>query len=136
MFVSVAPLSKTRYSRRQMDRRSFLGSAAVVAATGSVQSRPAQSASAGELPRIRFHDLDLTRLVIGSNPFYGYSHFNSILDSCMREWYTQDRRIAVLKAAEQAGINVWQVHYNVPTVADWKRYRAEGGRMHVLLLAD
>ena len=119
-----------------MDRRSFLGSAAVVAGTGSVQSRPAPPVSSGPLPRIRFRDLDLTRLVIGSNPFYGYSHFNPILDACMREWYTQDRRIAVLKAAEQAGINLWQVHYNDPTVADWKRYRDEGGKMHVLLLAD
>jgi len=58
------------------------------------------------------------------------------MDSCMREWYTQDRRIAVLKEAEAAGINLWQVHYNDPTVDDWKRYRAEGGKMNVLLLAD
>lgn len=54
----------------------------------------------------------------------------------MREWYTQDRRIAVLKSAEQAGINLWQLHYNDPTIEDWKRYRAEGGTMNVLLLAD
>ena len=122
-----------------MDRRRFLGSAAASAAAGSLQSPQTLATSLpspGELPRIRFRDRELTRLVIGSNPFYGYSHFNPVMDACMREWYTQDRRIAVLKAAEQAGINVWQVHYNDPTVADWKRYREEGGKMHVLLLAD
>lgn len=123
-----------------MDRRRFLGSAAVTAAAGSLQSRQALATplppADGGLPRIRFRDRELTRLLIGSNPFYGYSHFNPIMDACMREWYTQDRRISVLKAAEQAGINTWQVHYNDPTVADWKRYRDEGGKMNVLLLAD
>jgi len=120
-----------------MDRRSFLGSSAALAGVGSSLGPPAlASPPAGELPRIPFRGRELTRLAIGSNPFYGYSHFNPIMDSCMREWYTQDRRIAVLKEAEAAGINLWQVHYNDPTVDDWKRYRAEGGKMNVLLLAD
>jgi hypothetical protein len=88
------------------------------------------------LPTVRFQDRDITRLLIGSNPFYGYSHFNPLLDKFMREWMSQDRRIEILKSAERAGINTWQVHYNDPTVEDWKRYRAEGGRMNVLLLAD
>jgi hypothetical protein len=118
-----------------MYRRRFLGSAAGVAG-GFALSRPAPASPVSELPRIKFQDRSLTKLIIGSNPFYGYSHMSSVLDDCMREWYTQDRRIAVLKDAERAGINTWQVHYNDPTIADWKRYRAEGGTMHVLLLAD
>jgi hypothetical protein len=112
-------------------RRQFLGT--TVVATASVAA--AQNAAA-PLPTVRFQNHDITRLVIGSNPFYGYSHFNVLLDRFMREYYTQDRRIEVLKAAERAGINTWQVHYNDPTIEDWKRYRAEGGRMNVLLLAD
>ncbi|HWQ53974.1 MAG TPA: hypothetical protein VN442_09830 [Bryobacteraceae bacterium] len=101
---------------------------------GVVASVAAPAAVA--LPTVKFGKADITRLIIGSNPFYGYSHFNPLLDSMMREWMTQDRRIGILKQAEAAGINTWQVHYNDPTIADFKRYRAEGGRMNWLLLAD
>ncbi len=114
-------------------RRQFLGTAAVASAAAA-SAAPATPSST--LRTVRFRNNEITRLVIGSNPFYGYSHFNSLLDRFMRDFYTQDRRIEVLKAAERAGINTWQVHYNDPTIEDWKRYRAEGGRMNVLLLAD
>jgi hypothetical protein len=110
-------------------RRQFLGAAGVSAA--ALHAAPADS-----LPTVKFQGRDITRLIIGSNPFYGYSHFNPFLDRVMRDFYTPDKRIEVLLAAERAGINTWQVHYNDPTVADWKRYRAEGGKMNVLLLAD
>lgn len=88
------------------------------------------------LPKVKFHGVEITRLIVGSNPLYGYSHFNRILDGLMREWMTQDRRMQVLHHAEACGINTWQVHYNDPTIEDLRRYRAEGGRMNWLLLAD
>ncbi len=118
-----------------MHRRRFVGSAAAVAA-GLGLGRPAPASTVTPLPTVPFKDHRLTKLLIGSNPLYGYSHFNAILDQTMREWYTPDRRIEVLKTAEAAGINTWQTHYNEPTITDWKRYRAEGGKMNVLLLAD
>jgi hypothetical protein len=59
-----------------------------------------------------------------------------VLDACMREYYTQDRRIEILRRAESAGVNTWQVHYHKTSVEDFHRYRAEGGKMNWLLLAD
>jgi hypothetical protein len=115
-------------------RRQFLGTA-TLAATAALHAGPVTD-PANTLPTVKFQGKDITRLIIGSNPFYGYSHFNPLLDRFMRDYYTQDRRIEVLKSAERAGINTWQVHYNGPTVEDWKRYRSEGGNMNVLLLAD
>lgn len=112
-------------------RRRFLGAALTA---GALQAAPAIDAQS--LPTVQFQGKEITRLIIGSNPFYGYSHFNPLLDQFMREFMTQDRRIEVLQRAERAGINTWQVHYNDPTIADWMRYREEGGKMHVLLLAD
>lgn len=116
-------------------RRQFLGAAALTAARSAGAEAPVTDPM-GALPTVKFREHEITKLIIGSNPFYGYSHFNPLLDRFMREYYTQDRRIEVLKSAERAGINTWQVHYNEPTVEDWKRYRAEGGKMKVLLLAD
>jgi len=102
-------------------------------AAGAVAVPAAQAVA---LPKVKFGKTEVTKLIIGSNPFYGYSHFNAVFDGLMREWMTQDRRIEILHRAEAAGINTWQVHYNDPTIEDFKRYRAEGGKMNWLLLAD
>ncbi len=112
-------------------RRRFLQSAAVLSALSSTARGQAPL-----LPTVKFGKYDITRMIVGSNPFYGYSHFNRILDQTMREWYTQDRRMEVLRHCERMGVNTWQVHYNTEPVADIKRYKAEGGRMHIVLLAD
>jgi hypothetical protein len=116
-------------------RRSFLRSAAGLAAFTPAAANAAQSAGPA-LPRVKFGKTEITRLIIGSNPFYGFSHFNRILDQTMREWYTQDRRMEVLRACESHGINTWQVHYDPQLPEDFKRYRAEGGKMHMILLAS
>lgn len=105
---------------------------------GFLQSTAAAfAAPAGtSLPTVRFGQYRVTRLIIGSNPFYGYSHFNRILDQLMREWYTQDRKLEVIRRCEQEGINTWQLHYSEQSMADFRRYRAEGGKMNWFLLGD
>lgn len=95
---------------------------------------PAVSAKAAELPKVKFSGTDITRLVIGSNPLYGYSHFNPLLSRMMREWMTPERRLETLQRAEQAGINTWQVHYASDVLEDLRRYREAGGKMNLLLL--
>jgi len=111
-------------------RRQFLGAATGTLALGQQAGTPVP------LPKVKFGQVEITRLLIGSNPFYSYSHFNRLLDRLMEEWMTPERRLQILQHAERTGINTWQVHYNDPTIADFKRYRAEGGKMHWLLLAD
>src|SRR3954447_6677585 len=111
-----------------MRRREFFLSSAGLAAAAAETAPP--------IPTVKFGKAEITRLIVGSNPFYGYSHFNRTMDQSMREWYTQDRRMEVLHAAERNGINAWQVHYDTPAMADFARYRAEGGWMHLILLAD
>ena len=117
-------------------RRSFLQSAAGLAALSSAPAYGEGQTSGALLPTVKFGKQDITRMIVGSNPFYGYSHFNRILDQTMREWYSQDRKMEVLHACEREGINTWQLHYDDLPMEDFKRYRAEGGRMHLVLLAD
>ncbi len=85
---------------------------------------------------VKFGTAEVSRLIIGSNPFYGYSHFNGILNGFMCEYMTQDRRMEVLHRCEQAGIRTWQVHYMKQTMEDFRRYHAEGGKMNWFLLGD
>ncbi len=109
-------------------RRAF-----VFAASGALASTRALAAEQ-TLPTVKFLGRDVTRLIIGSNPLYGYSHFNPILDRTMRDWMTQDRRVEVLHRCERAGINTWQCHFSPEFLADLKRYRDEGGKMNVFIL--
>src|ERR1041384_2132658 len=111
-----------------MRRRQFLQSSAGLAVAAAGTAPP--------IPTVKFGKGEITRLILGSNPFYVYSHFNRTLDQCMREWYTQDRRMEVLHAAERNGINTWQLHYDTQPMQDFARYRAEGGKMRLILLAD
>jgi len=108
-------------------RRTFIQSVAAMAAVPPPEPL---------LPTVKFGKTPITRLIIGSNPFYGYSHFNKILDATMREYYTAERRVAVLQDCERQGINAWQLHYNDQPRDDLKRYRDAGGKMNLILLAD
>jgi hypothetical protein len=62
-----------------MRRREFLLSTATAAVASAGTAAP-------PIPTVKFGKTDITRLIIGSNPFYGYSHFNRTLDQTMREW--------------------------------------------------
>ena len=57
------------------------------------------------LPSVDFCGLNVTRLIIGANPFGGYSHQNQERDEEMLSFYTVDRIKETWKYAEQAGIN-------------------------------
>lgn len=113
-------------------RRGFLQAASAAAAGAGL----AAGAPAPVLPTVRFRQNEVTRLVVGTNPFFGYSHFNGVLDRFMREWYTMDRRAEVLHNCEKAGINAWQLHYHADTITLLKRIRAEGSKLNVFLLSD
>jgi hypothetical protein len=109
-------------------RRAFLQSAAAA---------PVLAAPASSLPTVKFGGRhEITRLVIGTNPLMGYSHFNRILDQCMREWMTLERRIETILAAERAGITTWQLHYQKETIETLKGVRERGSKIQVFLLSD
>jgi hypothetical protein len=110
-------------------RRGFLAAAIALPAAGEA---PAPS----QLPTVKFGSHAITRLIIGSNPLYGYTHHNAIYNRFMNEYMTQDMRMKILHHAERMGIGTWQIHYNDQPVEDIKRYRREGGKMNIILLAD
>jgi len=94
----------------------------------------ASSAAASILPTVKLGRWNISRLIIGANPLYGYSHCSRLLDQHLREWCTQDRVLQVLRGAEANGINTWQLHYGPREMSDLKRYLAEGGKLQWILL--
>ena len=118
-------------------RRDFLHQAAGLAAcVGAAAPAAADKPAKGDplLPTIKLGPHQVTRLIIGGNPIYGYSHFNRLLSRHLTDWHTPQRVVELLRRCEQAGITAWQNSYAERTLADLERYREGGGRMHWLCL--
>ena len=111
-------------------RRTFLQSAATAfaAKTAAEESRPAI-----QVPTMKFFHTEISRMVLGVNPFYGFAHFNNNLANCMREWYTQERVCSVLQQCEHYGINAFNYVHIGRGPEDWARFKAEGGKMHLII---
>jgi hypothetical protein len=119
-------------------RREFLHQAAALAA-GVTALAPASAAdpkpaAQPTLPTVKLGPHAVSRLILGGNPIYGYSHFNKLLSQHMIDWHTPEHIQKLLERAEQAGINTWQNSYAERTLQDLDRYRDAGGRMNWLCL--
>jgi len=114
-------------------RRDFLRSSSGLAA--ALAAGPLGKAAAPEaatLPTVAFGKHQVSRMIIGCNQFYGYSHFNPLLDQLMRGWNTPERVCQTLQQCEQNGINTYQYSHHDRCLADVERFRAEGGKMHII----
>ena len=87
------------------------------------------------LPQANIGGLSVSRLVIGDNPIYGYSHFNQLLSQHYVEWHTSDQVMETLRRAEEVGINAWQNSLTERSAADMRRYREEGGQIQWFALS-
>lgn len=83
------------------------------------------------LPTVDFCGLPVTRLIIGANPFGGYSYQGAERDQEMRTYYTPKRIAETWDRAWAAGINTMIANNETPHVfqatAD---YLARGGSVH------
>ena len=100
-------------ARHRTSRRRFLKNLAFAgAATAAFNSDDrmfANTLSPDGLPKIRLGTLDVSQLILGSNPFFGFSHDNpQATPDEMKQWYTPERIMTVLDQAAEQGITaVW-----------------------------
>jgi hypothetical protein len=122
--------------RNGSNRRVFLRQAAGLASgllAASAEAAPPGPAP-GPMPTIKLGPHTVSRLIIGGNPIYGYSHFNRLLSQHQTDWHTPKRVVELLQRCEKAGINTWQNSYADRTLQDLDAYRKAGGKMHWLCL--
>src|SRR5438128_3350990 len=89
-------------------RREFLQQAAGLAAGVASLTAPATAAPAvttSQLPTIKLGEHAVTRLIIGGNPIYGYSHFNKLLSQHQTAWHTPERGVALQLVEWRVAIN-------------------------------
>ncbi len=81
------------------------------------------------LPTMKIGDLEVSRLIVGSNPFTGKSHLNPTTDTDMRSHFTEERVFSMLRQCEEVGINAVQSRGSLPMMETIKKYRDQGGRL-------
>ena len=81
------------------------------------------------MPTIRLGHVEVSRLILGSNPFFGYAHQDGDLGRQMKEYYTEERIIRILDDAAALGVTA----VSAPPFPDWIRifnkYRDQGGKL-------
>jgi len=86
-----------------------------------------------QVPKMKFGNVEIGRLVLGVNPLYGFAHYNNNFSRAMRDWYTQDKVCEVMHRANSFGINAFNWVNVERSAADLARFQAEGGRMHLII---
>ena len=115
--------------------------AAAADARAETPALPAAGSQAGaqgsgveiQIPKMKFGGVELSRLVLGVNPFYGWSHYNANYNKVMSDWYTQDKVCEVMHRANSYGINGFNYVNAARAQQDWARFQAEGGAMHLII---
>lgn len=119
----------------ELSRRGFLRETALlgtaVAAMHAVGGATAAEAVPGQLPKIRLGNLEVSRLILGSNPFFGYAHQPGDVGRQMAEYYTDQRIMDVMAQAAELGITT----VTAPPSARWinlfSKYLDGGGKLRI-----
>jgi hypothetical protein len=125
--------SNSNSSLSESSRRDFLKSATTVAA-GLVAPKALEAQTADLLPTVMLGSHRVSRLIVGANPIYGFSHFNRQYDQHMLEWFTDERVVKLMLDCEKAGINTWQYSFNYNQKRQIPKIRAAGCKIQFICL--
>ena len=82
------------------------------------------------LPTIKIGDANISRLIVGGNPFSGNSHVNGEVDQQMREYFSTARIKETLFRCMENGINTMQMRGDMHIMRMIMEFRQDGGDMH------
>ena len=78
---------------------------------------------------VQFHHLTVSRLMMGSNPFSGFSHQSLERDDEMRHYFSAQRVKETLRSAEAVGVNTLIARTDYHVMRMLMEYRDEGGTL-------
>jgi hypothetical protein len=114
-----------------------LHSELVAAENQSKPQVPSQQGGIGpnpvQVPRMKFGNVEISRMVVGVNPMYGFAHYNKNFAHSMAEWYSQERVCEVLHRANAYGINAFNYVNMGRAPQDLASFRSQGGNMHLIV---
>ncbi len=77
----------------------------------------------------QFHHLKVSKLILGSNPFSGFSHQSPEMDWAMRHYFTTTKIKETLREAESLGVNTVLARTDYHVMRMLMEYRDEGGTL-------
>lgn len=81
------------------------------------------------LPTVTFGSDQITRLIIGGNPFSGGSHTSVEMDNAFLDYYSNENIKRALFEAERQGLNAMQTRADRHIMRMMREYRNEGGML-------
>jgi len=81
------------------------------------------------LPTVKIAGMDVSRLIIGGNPFCGNSHHSQAMNKAMLDYYTMENIKRALHRCHELGVNTFQVRGDSHMAAMVRELRAEGNPM-------
>ena len=85
------------------------------------------------IPKVDFFGTQVSRLVLGDNPFNGHSYIPDIHSGEeMMDYYTADRCVETLFEAEENGIDTYIALADPFILRIIRQYRNEGGKMKII----
>ena len=82
------------------------------------------------LPTVKLGGYDISRLVIGGNPFSGHSHISPEMDAAMEDYFTAQRIKETLFRCLEYGINTCQLRADRHIARVLREFKADGGAIH------
>jgi hypothetical protein len=79
---------------------------------------------------IKLGGLEVSRLIIGGNPFSGFSHQNPETDLAMKRYFTADRIKWTLRSAEELGVTAFIGRADRHITRLLFEYRGDGGKIN------
>jgi hypothetical protein len=127
---------KRRGEEAGVGRREFLAGVSAVAAAGLTRSLLAAdpAADAAPLPTIQLGKHTISRLVVGSNPILGYSYLGPHTDRQMKDYFTVERTVELLRQCERAGITVHQFSTPDRAAPYVRALREQGSKLQYICL--
>ena len=78
---------------------------------------------------VNFGSLTVSRFILGSNPFSGFSHQSPEMDQVMRRYFTTARIKGLLSEAETLGVNTIIARTDIHVMRFLLEYWDEGGNL-------
>ena len=98
--------------------------------------KPKTKADTMSLPTVQFGQYQISRLIMGDNPIYGYAHFNQLLSQHQQEAQLHPIRLWRLCAEQKRWVLMpGKIRLPNASAADLQRYRDEGGTIHYFCLS-
>lgn len=82
------------------------------------------------LKTVNFDGHQVSRLIIGGNPFSGNSHVSTAIDEEMEDYFTTENVKKTLKRCEECGINTMQLRGDKHIIRIMREFRKEGGTLN------